>query len=331
MIRLAEYFDPYPTPFWTILRQIGIDAAISKLDRRFDGEWNNSGDQPWDYAPLHDMKRRYESEGFELVGIEDYPQMDRTRLGLPGRDEEIEAFCTLVRNMGQARDPDALLQLDGRDQLGAHGHRSARARRRQGDGVPARRHGRPSRDLGGSGACRAALGRVGALHGHRRPGSGAGGRPARAAPRRSPDRRGPRDQQDHEQRRVVRPRDGVRRDARPTRSACARATSRSSATCPEAIRRFGSKGRLAFGHFRDVEGTALDFTETFHDEGMTDKVACMQAWHDIGFDVRPASRPRSDARGRVERRSRVRVARSPPRGRVPPGAARRNRPRSASS
>jgi mannonate dehydratase len=52
---------------------------------------------------------------------------------------------------------------------------------------------------------------------------------------------------------------------------------------PAVIRRFGHQGRVAFGHFRDVDGTAEDFTETFHDEGMTDKVACMEAWHEIGF------------------------------------------------
>jgi len=105
MVRLAEYFDPYYNPFWTILQQVGVDAAVSKLDRRFDGEWNNSGDRPWDYAPLHDMKRRYEAAGLELVGIEDYPPMDRARLGLPGADEEIEWVCTLIRNMGRLEIP----------------------------------------------------------------------------------------------------------------------------------------------------------------------------------------------------------------------------------
>src|SRR5579871_1452689 len=105
MIRFAEYFDPYWNPYWTMLQQVGIDAAVSKLDRRYEGEWNNSGDKPWDYSPLHDMQRRYESAGLELVGIEDYPPMDLTRLGLPGRDDEIEAFCTLVRNMGKLRIP----------------------------------------------------------------------------------------------------------------------------------------------------------------------------------------------------------------------------------
>jgi mannonate dehydratase len=58
---------------------------------------------------------------------------------------------------------------------------------------------------------------------------------------------------------------------------------------PETIRRFGRDGRIAFGHFRDVDGIATDFAETFHDEGMTDKVAAMEAWHEIGFDgpIRP--------------------------------------------
>ena len=51
------------------------------------------------------MKRRYEEAGLDLLGIEDYPPMDKIRLGLPGRDEEIEAVCTLLRNMGKLEIP----------------------------------------------------------------------------------------------------------------------------------------------------------------------------------------------------------------------------------
>jgi D-mannonate dehydratase len=39
------------------------------------------------------------------------------------------------------------------------------------------------------------------------------------------------------------------------------------------LRHFGRAGRIAFGHFRDVSGTAMDFVETFNDQGKTDKVA----------------------------------------------------------
>ena len=161
MVRLAEYFDPYYNPFWTILQQVGVDAAVSKLDRRFDGEWNNSGDRPWDYAPLHDMKRRYEEAGLELVGIEDYPPMDKARLGLPGGDEETDARLHAHPQHGPARDPDALLQLDGLHQLGAHRPRAPGSRRRQGDGLPAGGPGRPGADVGRASCPRSSCGRPG--------------------------------------------------------------------------------------------------------------------------------------------------------------------------
>ncbi|MEE2657714.1 MAG: mannonate dehydratase, partial [Candidatus Latescibacterota bacterium] len=51
---------------------------------------------------------------------------------------------------------------------------------------------------------------------------------------------------------------------------------------PQVIRDFGD--RIYFVHFRDVDGTPEKFVETFHDEGKTDMVACMEAYKDIGFD-----------------------------------------------
>jgi mannonate dehydratase len=52
---------------------------------------------------------------------------------------------------------------------------------------------------------------------------------------------------------------------------------------PKAIRHFGNQDRIAFGHFRDVDGDVENFVETFHDEGKSDMLACMQAWEDIPF------------------------------------------------
>ena len=46
-------------------------------------------------------------------------------------------------------------------------------------------------------------------------------------------------------------------------------------------RRFA--GRIAFVHFRDVAGTAADFTETFHDDGPTDMPALLRLYHELGF------------------------------------------------
>jgi mannonate dehydratase len=53
---------------------------------------------------------------------------------------------------------------------------------------------------------------------------------------------------------------------------------------PTLIREFAGQDRIAFVHFRDIRGAVDDFVETFHDEGQTDLVACMQAYRDTGFD-----------------------------------------------
>lgn len=60
---------------------------------------------------------------------------------------------------------------------------------------------------------------------------------------------------------------------------------------PAGIRRFGD--RIAFGHFRDVVGTADDFRETWTDNGKTDMAEAMRAWRDIGFTgtIRPDHAP----------------------------------------
>ena len=53
---------------------------------------------------------------------------------------------------------------------------------------------------------------------------------------------------------------------------------------PSVIRHFGRQKKIFFVHFRDVEGTAEKFMETFHDAGKTDMAACMRAYRDIGYD-----------------------------------------------
>jgi mannonate dehydratase len=53
---------------------------------------------------------------------------------------------------------------------------------------------------------------------------------------------------------------------------------------PSVIREFGARDAIAFVHFRDIVGDATDFEETFHDAGQNDLPACIAAYKDVGFD-----------------------------------------------
>ena len=53
---------------------------------------------------------------------------------------------------------------------------------------------------------------------------------------------------------------------------------------PKTIRHFGKRGRLFFGHFRDVEGAVPKFREVMHDAGPTDMFEAMRAYYEVGFE-----------------------------------------------
>ena len=53
---------------------------------------------------------------------------------------------------------------------------------------------------------------------------------------------------------------------------------------PEAIRRIGSQGKIAYVHFRNIRGTPRKFQEVFLDEGDVDMFRAMQTYREIGFE-----------------------------------------------
>jgi mannonate dehydratase len=61
------------------------------------------------------------------------------------------------------------------------------------------------------------------------------------------------------------------------------------ADIPTIVKDFGKRGLIHFVHFRNVRGGKFKFEETFHDEGQIDMCAAMQAYYDIGFKgpIRP--------------------------------------------
>ena len=49
-------------------------------------------------------------------------------------------------------------------------------------------------------------------------------------------------------------------------------------------RELGRQNKIFFVHFRDVRGTAENFSETFHDDGQTDMFGAMKMYKKMGYD-----------------------------------------------
>ena len=102
MLRLAEILlEPRPAPTWAQLRQLGVEEATGVLPRGFVDWRAHAPEQPWEYGPLALYRQQIEDAGLRLTVIEDNPPMDRLRLGLPGREEELETVLELLRTMGR--------------------------------------------------------------------------------------------------------------------------------------------------------------------------------------------------------------------------------------
>jgi mannonate dehydratase len=80
---------------WRLAVQLGVTDAVTGLPQQLPG-----GTFVWDFSSLLHLKQRFADAGLTLSVIESSPPMNLIRLGLPGRDEEIEQVCQLLTNMG---------------------------------------------------------------------------------------------------------------------------------------------------------------------------------------------------------------------------------------
>jgi len=266
-----------------MVKQCGIDYVVGTLDwtRGLDVE---KDDLPWSYMSLVRLKSAYENGGFQLEVIENRPPLNKAKLGLPGRDEEIDAVCDLIRNMGKLgiavwcyewmpvmnwMRTSTTIPTRGGALVTGYNHQLMQQ-------APLTDYGEVTEErlwetlqyflervIPVAEATNVKL----AMHPDDPPLS-----PIRGMGR------------------IMRSVENYQRliDMIPSPmngiTLCQGNFALMTNNVPDVIRHFGAQNKIFFVHMRDVRGTADNFVETFHDDGQTDMLACMNAYREVGFD-----------------------------------------------
>lgn len=95
-MKIADMLPPIRDSRWDLARQIDVRYAVTRLHPDL-----TNAPPPSVFETLLRAKTQFANAGFELIGLEgeQFP-MERIKRGLPGRDEDIEAYKAIIRNMG---------------------------------------------------------------------------------------------------------------------------------------------------------------------------------------------------------------------------------------
>ena len=133
--------------------QLAFGAQLGATDAIGGDACMPSDSGYFEFLELVVFRQRVESAGLRLFAIENMPWewTDKIKLGLPGRDEQIDNFCKSLRNMGAAGIPAIGYNFRPPTVTGvrrSHLSERSRTRRREADGLQLRPHqGPPFRGL----------------------------------------------------------------------------------------------------------------------------------------------------------------------------------------
>lgn len=94
----TSYFFGLQEQKLALSRQMGVTGAVAPPSPRYADMREKNG---WDIEVIAAVKERFKKEGLDWRVVEGPPTLEKTKLGLDGRDEEIDNFITFVKNIGK--------------------------------------------------------------------------------------------------------------------------------------------------------------------------------------------------------------------------------------